>query len=76
MVLGVISLEQIKNWESIEGIYKWITGNFTDSNYPLYANHFRFDFETKNHSDLFNFLFSLLSKKEELKQFVMKVLKW
>lgn len=51
MVLGVISLEQIKNWESIEGIYKWITVNFTDSNYPLYANHFPFDFETKNPSD-------------------------
>ena len=68
--LGVINHDQIKNWESIKGVSNWINVNLTDSNHPLNAHHFAFEFETKSSNDLLHFSFSLLNEKGELIQFI------
>ena len=57
--LGVINHDQIKNWESVKGVSNWINVNLTDSNHPLNAHHFAFEFETKSSNDLLHFSFSL-----------------
>ena len=54
----------------IKGISDWVNVNFTDSYYPLNADHFSFSFETKNPNDLLNFLFSVLNQKSQLTQFI------
>ena len=55
----MINHDQIKNWESIKGVSNWINVNLADSNHPLNAHHFAFEFETKSSNDLLHFSFSL-----------------
>ena len=66
----MINHDQIKNWESVKGVPNWINVNLTDSNHPLNADHFAFEFETKSSNDLLHFSFSLLNGKGELIQFI------
>ena len=42
---------------------------YTDSTYSSNTNHFAFEFEIKNSSDLINFSFLLLNEKVELVKF-------
>ena len=53
--LGMIHLEQLKNWKLIKGVSNWVSISLTDSDYPSNSDHFVFGFKTKNTSDLFHF---------------------
>ena len=54
-LLGVMSLEQIKNWKKLKGVSNWVNAILTDLNEPLNSDHFAFGFETKTSNDLLNF---------------------
>ena len=53
--LGVININEIRDWTKIKGESKWINIIFNDSKNPMLAKHFSFAFETVNLSDLLNF---------------------
>ena len=58
--LGVINMNEIRDWTKIKGESKWINIIFNDFKNPMLAKHFSFAFETVNLSDLLNFQLSLL----------------
>ena len=61
--LGVININEIRDWTKIKGESKWINIIFNDSENPTLAKHFAFAFETVNLSNLLNFQFSLLDNE-------------
>ena len=61
--LGVININEIRDWIKIKGESKWINIIFNDSENPTLAKHFAFAFETVNLSNLLNFQFSLLDNE-------------
>ena len=46
--LGVININEIRDWAKIKGESKWINIIFNDSENPRLAKHFVFVFETAN----------------------------
>ena len=58
--LGVININEIKDWTKLKGESKWINIIFNHSENPTLAKHFAFAIETVNLSDLLNFQLSLL----------------
>ena len=46
--LGVININEIRDWIKIKGESKWINIIFNDSENPTLAKHFAFAFETVN----------------------------
>ena len=46
--LGVININEIRDWIKIKGESKWIKIIFNDSENPTLAKHFAFAFETVN----------------------------
>ena len=67
--IGVININQIKNWKAIKGDSIYLNINLTNSLYPDNADHFIFGFEAKFSTDLLNFFFSLLDGKGDLINF-------
>ena len=61
--LGVININEIRDWIKIKGESKWINIIFNDSENLTLAKHFAFAFETVNLSNLLNFQFSLLDNE-------------
>ena len=59
--LGVININEIKDWTKLKGESKWINIIFNGSENPTLAKHFAFTFETINLSNLLNFQISLLN---------------
>ena len=57
--IGVININEIKDWTKLKGESKWINIIFNDSENPTLAKHFPFAFETVNLSNLLNFQLSL-----------------
>ena len=49
--IGVININEIKDWTKLKGESKWILIIFNDSENPTLAKHFGFVFETVNLSD-------------------------
>ena len=58
--LGIININEIKDWTKIKQKSKWINIMFNDSENATLVKHFAFAFETVNLSDLLNFQLSLL----------------
>ena len=58
--IGVININEIKDWTKLKGESKWVNIKFNDSENPTLAKHFAFAFETVSLSDLLNFQLSLL----------------
>ena len=58
--IGVININEVKDWTKLKGESKWINIIFNNSENPTLAKHFAFAFETVNLSDLLNFQLSLL----------------
>ena len=58
--IGVININEIKDWTKLKRESKWINIIFNDSENPTLGKHFAFAFETVNLSDLLNFQLSLL----------------
>ena len=67
--LGVINMNEIRDWTKIKGESKWINIIFNDSENPTLAKHFAFAFETVNLSDLLNFQLILLDDEVKLIKF-------
>ena len=67
--LGVININEIKDWTKLKGESKWINIIFNDSENPTLAKHFAFAFETVNLSDLLNFQLILLDDEVKLIKF-------
>ena len=44
--LGIININEIRDWTKIKGESKWINIIFKDSENPTLAKHFAFAFET------------------------------
>ena len=61
--IGVININEIKDWTKLQGESKWINIIFNGSENPTLAKHFVFAFETVNLSNLLNFQLSLLNDK-------------
>ena len=59
--LGVININEIRDWAKIKGESKWVNIIFNDSENPTLGKHFAFPFETVNLSNLLNFQLSLLA---------------
>ena len=66
--LGIININEIRDWTKIKGESKWIN-IFKDSENATLAKHFAFAFETINVRDLLNFQLSLLNKEVKLIKF-------
>ena len=53
--LGIININEIRDWTKIKGESKWINNIFNNSENPTFVKHFTFAFETVNVSDFLNF---------------------
>ena len=69
--IGVINLDQIRNWKIIKGESIYVNTNLNGSRYPENTDHFAFGFKIKSSTDLLNFPFSLLDGKAELIKFAL-----
>ena len=58
--IGVININEIKDWTKLKGESKWINIIFNDSENPTLGKNFAFAFETVNLSGSLNFRLSLL----------------
>ena len=67
--LGIIHLNQIRNWDIVKDESKWINTTLTGSDYPLNADHFAVCFDTTASNDLLHFSFSFINKKVEIVTF-------
>ena len=61
--IGVVNINEVKDWTKLKGESKWVNIIFNDSENPTLAKHFAFVLETVNLSDLLNFQLSLLDDK-------------
>ena len=59
--IGVININEIKDWSKLKGESNWINIIFNDSENPALAKHFAFTFETINLSNLLKFQLSLFN---------------
>ena len=67
--LGIININETRDWTKIKGESKWIDIIFNDFENPTLAKHFAFAFETVNLSDLLNFQLILLDDEVKLIKF-------
>ena len=67
--LGIININEIRDWTKIKGESKWINIIFSDSENATLAKHFAFAFEPINVRDLLNFQLSLLNDKAKPTKF-------
>ena len=68
--LGIINIDEIRDWTKIKGKSRWINIIFNNSENPMLAKHFAFAFETVYINDLLNFQLSLLDNKAKPIKFV------
>ena len=68
--LGIINIDEIRDWTKIKGKPRWINIIFNNSENPMLAKHFAFAFETVYLNDLLNFQLSLLDNKAKPIKFV------
>ena len=62
-ILGLVNLNEIKNWHSIKGESIYVNANLTDSHYRDKADHLAFSFKTTTPSELLEFSCELLDEK-------------
>ena len=74
--IGVININEIKDWTKLKGESKWVNIKFNDSENPTLAKHFAFAFETVSLSDLLNFQLSLLDDEAKPIKFAPKEKKY
>ena len=68
--LGIINIDEIRDWTKIKEKSRWINIIFNNSENPILAKHFVFAFETVYLNDLLNFQLSLLDNKAKPIKFV------
>ena len=68
--LGIINIDEIRDWTKIKEKSRWINIIFNNSENPILAKHFAFAFETVYLNDLLNFQLSLLDNKAKPIKFV------
>ena len=61
--LGVININEIRDWTKIKRESKWISIIFKDSENRTLEKYFAFAFETVNLNDLLNFQLNLLDEE-------------
>ena len=74
--IGVININEIKDWTKLKGESKWVNIKFNDSENPTLAKHFALAFETVSLSDLLNFQLSLLDDEAKPIKFAPKEKKY
>ena len=62
-ILGLINLNEIKNWASVKGESLHVNASLTDSYYPEKVDHLAFSFKTKTPTELLDFSCELLNDK-------------
>ena len=67
--IGVININEIKDWTKLKGESKWVNIIFNHSENPTLAKHFAFAIETVNLSNLLNFQLSLLDDEAKAIKF-------
>ena len=66
--IGVLNLNKIKNWNEIKKSSQWVNVNFQAQGDNRDANHFSYNFITKNTGDVLDFTLKLIDdKNKELK---------
>ena len=68
-ILGVINLNQIKNWETIKGESIYVNANLTDIHYPEKASHLSFPFKATTPMELLEFSCELLDDSSKTIKF-------
>ena len=68
--LGIINIDEIRDWTKIKEKSRWINIIFNNSENPILAKHFAFAFETVYLNDLLNFQLRLLDNKAKPIKFV------
>ena len=66
---GVIFTSEIDSWKDIKKNSHWTNAVLTDSQNPIAAKHFAFEFETTDLLNLLNFEYSLIDSQRKLLQF-------
>ena len=63
--IGVINLNQIKNWNKIKKSSRWVNVNFQVQGDNRGAKHFWYNFITKNTGDVLNFTLKLIGDENK-----------
>ena len=62
-ILGLINLNEIKNWTTVKGKSLYVNPNLTDIHYPGKVDHLTFSFKTTSPNELLQFSCELLDDK-------------
>ena len=63
--IGVLNLNKIKNWNEIKKPSQWVSINFQVQGGNRDANHFSYNFITKNMGDVLDFTLKLIDDKNK-----------
>ena len=63
--IGLLNLNEIKNWNEIKKSSQWVNVNFQAQGDNRDANHFSYNFITKNTGDVLNFTQKLIDDKNK-----------
>ena len=63
--IGVINLNEIKNWNEIKKYLRWVNVNFQAQGDNRDAKHFSYNFITKNTGDVLNFTLKLIDDENK-----------
>ena len=66
---GVIFTSEIDSWKDIKKNSQWTNAVLTDSQNPIAAKHFAFEFETTDLHNLLNVEYSLVNDQGKLLEF-------
>ena len=68
-LLGIVNLQEIKNWKSIKGNSVYVNAKFDDTHYMENATHFGFKFKTSFPAEFLEFSCELLDDKAKQIEF-------
>ena len=62
-IIGIISLDQVENWDALKQTSKWVDITFQDQTDNKNATHHSFSFVSSNKDDVLNFSLKLVDSK-------------
>ena len=65
-ILGLVNLNEIKNWATVKGESLYVNANLTDIHFPDKLDHLAFSFKTKSPDELLEFFCELLDDNAKL----------
>ena len=68
-IIGVINLNEIKNWSKIKKTSRWVNVTFQEQTDNRNTSHPSFNFTTNNKEDLLNFTLKLVDTENNLIEF-------